>query len=193
MTDERVAMSRIVRSIARIPDHIARIGMVVSGSLVVVMMVLVTVDAGLRKLTGFSTQVAQEFSGYMLVAITFLSAGYGLRSGSFIRVTAFYERIPERIRPFVQLSYDLVNVLYVICLGYVTCRLVLSSYQQGTVSTQASGIPLYIPQLAMVVGVAVFGIAVLADIGADFRRIAPALGKRGKVMERPEARDDHVE
>ena len=155
----------------RLPDDLLRIGALLAGSLLICMMLMIAGDVALREFAGTSMLVASEMAGYMMVAVTFLSAGYSLRTGSFIRVTALLDRMPRVMRLFVQLLYDFLSLVYGLALGYFALQLALDSHARGIHSAQVSGTPLYIPQVAMVVGIGLLILAMLVEIGGGVARI----------------------
>ncbi len=114
-----------------------------------------------RSLLGLSFEFAEELSGYLLVAITFLAAADSFASGSFMRVDVLYARLPTAAR--ATLDRVLAVLAAILCGGFCwyLARLVLSSYRKGVVSPNLSAIPLWLPQLAMVVGMALLAVACL--------------------------------
>jgi TRAP-type C4-dicarboxylate transport system permease small subunit len=105
-----------------------------------------------------------DFTGFLLAAASFLSLAYTLRQGDHIRVTLLVSRLPRRAQ----------HVLEVWCIGFAlavsayfcryTASLMYESYTYHDLSSGMIAVPLWIPQLAMLVGIAVLCIALVDEL-----------------------------
>ena len=142
-------MTRVVTAVA---DRVAAVAAVVSGAAVVLMTVLVTVEVLSRDLFNFSTLIADEMSGYLLVALTFLGLAPTLRSGGFIRIDTYRARLQGGARQALELAIHLLALGYAVLLDWYLWWLALDAWRLGTTSIQVSRTPLWIPQMCMAVG-----------------------------------------
>ena len=133
-------------------DRVAAVAGVISGAAVVAMTVLVTVEVLSRDLFGRSTLIADEMSGYLLVALTFLGLAPTLRGGGFIRIDTYRARLRGRGRLALELAIHLLALGYSVLLDWYLWRLALDAWRLGTTSIQVSRTPLWIPQACMAVG-----------------------------------------
>ncbi len=100
-------------------------------------------------------------SGYALAFATFLSLGLGLRKAAHIRVTLLEVRLPRLAQ---RVSLTLVALLAVLIGGLFTYSLGQLAYQSYAWGDRGTGLlrePLWIPQLVMCIGAAVFLVAAI--------------------------------
>lgn len=109
-------------------------------------------------------------AGYALAFATFLSLGLGLRKAAHIRVTLLEVRLPQPVQRINLTIITLIAVgagaLFTYSLGQVAYQ----SYQWGDRGTGLLQEPLWIPQLVMCLGAAVFLIAAIDTFFEVLRR-----------------------
>jgi TRAP-type C4-dicarboxylate transport system permease small subunit len=142
-------MTRVVTAVA---DRVAGVAAVISGVAVVAMTALVTVEVLGRDLFNRSTLVADEMSGYLLVALTFIGLAPTLRGGGFIRIDTYRARLGGGARLALELAIHLLALGYAVLLDWYLWRLALDAWRLGTTSIQVSRTPLWIPQACMALG-----------------------------------------
>ena len=147
---------------------LANLGLWVAGFAVLSMVFLITVEVAGRKLFGFSTLVADEFSGYLLVVTTFMGGAYTLKMKGFTRMEAVYSHLKGTARWMVDLAFNLVSLVFLMIIDYWLWVHILSSYRSGFTSISIFQTPLYIPQLFMGIGVALLVIQVVLEIASLF-------------------------
>jgi len=133
-------------------DRVAAIAGAVSGAAVVAMTALVTVEVLSRDLFNRSTLIADEMSGYLLVALTFVGLAPTLRGGGFIRIDTYHARLRGGGHVALDLAIHLLALGYAALLDWHLWQLAADAWQLGTTSIQVSRTPLWIPQAAMAVG-----------------------------------------
>lgn len=107
-----------------------------------------------RNLLGFSFNVSDEYSGYILVLLTFLSLPLCVVHGSFHRVTFVLARFPARVQTVMLLVFDVLALVFAAVILWESTLLVLNSEQLGTTAPTLLMTPLWLPQLAMPIGAA---------------------------------------
>jgi TRAP-type C4-dicarboxylate transport system permease small subunit len=147
-------MSRFATGVARALDRVTSGLAHFSGVLLALVVVLVNVEIVMRYLFNASTLISDEYSGYLFVWMSLLGFGYALTTGQFLRVEAFVERLRGRRRHVLELFGAVAGVVVSIVLTYACARTFLASLSFGTRSIQPSATPLWIPQLAMPLGMA---------------------------------------
>ncbi|MEM7488254.1 MAG: TRAP transporter small permease [Pseudomonadota bacterium] len=117
-----------------------------------------------------------DFAGYMLTAGTFLALPWTLRSGGHVRVSLVTSRLPARAAWAVEL---VVLALAAAMVGYALWFAVLlaeESHRFGDTSPGIVPIPLWIPQIAMVLGMGLLLVALVDSLVETWRTGAPVIG-----------------
>lgn len=133
--------------VERICKILCRLG--VAGLIVIIDLELIT-----RNLLGFSFNLSDEYSGYILVLLTFLSLPLCVVHGAFHRVTFVLDKFPFRVRAVMLLAFDLTALVFSAIILWESAKLVLNSQELATTAPTILMTPLWIPQLAMPVGAA---------------------------------------
>ena len=145
-------------------DRVAAVADAVSGAAVVAMTALVTIEVLGRDLLNRSTLIADEMSGYLLVALTFLGLAPTLRGGCFIRIDTYRARLHGGGRVALEIAIHLLALGYAALLDWHLWRLALDAWRLGTTSIQVSRTPLWIPQGCMALGGALLVLDLLARL-----------------------------
>lgn len=101
---------------------------------------------------GHSMAGVDAYAGYCLAAGSFLALAATLQHGDHIRVTLVLQRMHGRLRWWMELFCLSVATLLSGYFAYFGARLVWGSYRFHDVSQNVDATPLWIPQLAMAVG-----------------------------------------
>lgn len=100
-----------------------------------------------------------DYAGYAMAAASFLALAYTLRRGGHIRVELVLQHLPPRARRPVELVVLALATALSWYFAYYAIRGVRFSWMLGDVSQGQDATPLWIPQLAMAVGVALLALA----------------------------------
>ncbi|TCT39065.1 TRAP transporter small permease [Martelella mediterranea] len=113
----------------------------------------------------FGTQFAgsDDLAGYCLVAIFFLALAPTYRRSEHIRVSLLLARLPETLKSKFETVLTLVSMIAVGWATWWLGRLVYDSHRFGDVAQGLLPVPLWIPQLTMVIGMAIFFVALVED------------------------------
>lgn len=129
-----------------------------------VMAFVVTADVLSRYILGASLQIAEEVASLGLVCLMFLSLGATFREQGFLRIDAIYGRLTGRPRRYLLILFHIValvvTAIYTVNLG----GLALDSFERGTRSDMALATPKYLPQTAMVIGMALLGLVIILGL-----------------------------
>jgi TRAP-type C4-dicarboxylate transport system permease small subunit len=135
-----------------------------------IMIFLVTLEVVGRRLFGFSTLVSDEFSGYLLVVITFMGAAYTLKTNGFTRMEVIYNRFAGVGRRVFNILFNLVALIFLVVADYWIWVYTLSSYRSETKSISIVQTPLFIPQSFMGLGVTLLLFEVMLELGLCLSR-----------------------
>jgi len=102
-----------------------------------------------------------EVSGFLLVGASFLGLAYTYVHGGHIRVTLVTGQLPPRVRVFVELWCLTIALALCLYWGWYVIVLVQDSIAFGEVSYGMVPVPLWIPQSAMLLGIALLTLALL--------------------------------
>lgn len=166
---------------------LAALFLVLICALVTAQVILNLIDMTASALTGSAFGLTipsySDFAGFFLAASSFLALAYTFRDGAHIRVSLMLQALP----PFWQWLCDLLSVAIALAFAaYFTWYaglLALESWEYGDVSTGMIPVALWIPQSAVVLGLAVLTIALLDDLVALLARREPSFaGKDDGVL-----------
>ena len=113
---------------------------------------------------GFLLRGADDISAWLCAASAFLALAHTFRKGELIRVGLWVERLGAVARRRVEI---LALAVAALCTGYMTwaiAKFVFESWKFNEVAQGLIKIPIWIPQLSLVLGSLIFLIAVLDDL-----------------------------
>ncbi|MCD6580669.1 MAG: TRAP transporter small permease [Desulfuromusa sp.] len=105
-----------------------------------------------------------DFTGFFLAAASFLALAYTLRQGEHIRVTLFLSHLSDRVRRWFEVWCLAVTSALTLYFTWYTLLLVRDSYSYHDLSSGMIAVPIWIPQLAMFLGLLVLAIALLDSL-----------------------------
>ncbi len=107
-----------------------------------------------------------EFTGFFLVAASFLALANSLRHGAHIRVTLLIRGLHPGPRRLIEIWCCTIALAFAAFFAWYSVALVWDSY----VSPGIVAVPIWIPQLSMPLGLIVFTIALADTVIAIIRR-----------------------
>ncbi len=105
-----------------------------------------------------------DFTGFLLAASSFLALAYTFRAGSHIRVSLVTAQIPEKYRHVVEFWCLGIAAAITAYFTRYALLLMLESLEYNDLSSGMIAVPLWIPQLFMVIGLAVLCLALVDDL-----------------------------
>jgi TRAP-type C4-dicarboxylate transport system permease small subunit len=144
----------------------------VSEAALLVMLGLVAVDIVTRSLLNFSFEVSDEVGGYMLVVISFVSLSACHVNRSFHEVEFVQARLGARGRSVSRLLFGLLALAASALLAWQYLRFELSSWRYGDVAPTYLATPLWLPRLAMALGMLALCFSLCRTLAAEARRLA---------------------
>ena len=145
---------------------------VVGSLLILALVVIVAAEVIGRSAFGHSFMVADEYSGYIAVMITFLGIPFAVDKEALLRVGFLVDRLREQPRRALELAFRLVAISVSGVIGYQLGRMALKSFERGTFASTPAQTPLWVPQGAMVLGMAFLVLMLAAQIVSDLRSLA---------------------
>lgn len=123
-----------------------------------------------------------EFAGFFLAASSFFALAYSLRRGAHIRVTLVIQHLGERPRHVAELWCILIAGALSGYFAFYVLNLVRESLEFGDVSPGMVPVPLWIPQLAMGLGLVMLTVALIDEFVCVLRGRRPSYHGRGESL-----------
>ncbi|QIE56766.1 TRAP transporter small permease [Pikeienuella piscinae] len=113
---------------------------------------------------GYLVSTGTEFAGFCMAASIFLALAWTLRSGGHIRVGLVLQALPPGPRRLVEI-WCLSGAVFAIGLfAWSATMMTWDSYRFGDVSVGLVPVPLWIPQIAMALGIILMEIALIEQL-----------------------------
>src|SRR5580700_4659256 len=142
----------------------------------IVMLVVIGVDILTRSLFNYSFEISDELGGYMLVVVTFVSLPVCQINDSFHHVELVQSRLSPFVRAVSHIIFDLLSLTFCALLLWQLARFEISSFRFGDRAPTYLATPLWIPQIAMMLGAAALCFSMVRTLAADVARLR-AIGK----------------
>lgn len=164
-------MSRrhIIRIFASVDALVGWFEKLTIGLSILMMALNIVLNVLSRALFSHSFYFSEEVNEILMVAITFVGLGYVTREGLHIRMSALYDRIPERPRRWLTIFISITTAAAMFFLAYYAFHYVQKVAGRGRV-TPAMQIPLWTIYVCVVFGFVIAGIQYLLSVYANIRR-----------------------
>lgn len=136
----------------------------VMASLILLAMVFLVAYGAIFRYLGLSTIGVEEIGGFSMVGIAFLPLGFVLMKKEHITVDLLVRHAGDTVRHVLFMIVNLaVSLFYCVFLLRSSIWLVRDTYSLNSVSITLR-VPLYLPQLFILIGTAVFSLALLVEM-----------------------------
>ena len=153
-----------LEKIAKIIDRISVASGHLCAYLVGILIFLVLFEVVTRYLFSWTPLIADEFSRYMVIAISFLGMAYAWREGAHVRVEALVSRLPVRERTWIRLATIIIGFVFVIALMYGSTEFYERSIEQNRRSDSWMRIRMIYPEMLIVIGFFLLALQMLTSI-----------------------------
>lgn len=153
------------------------LGLRIAQLAIVCMMALITCDVIARNVFRTSLLISDEVSGYLLVVMTFFGIAYSLRTGSLLRIEFILLALPKRLRAIVDVVFDVAALIVCLLLLRAMVRFTWITWEREAIAPTLIETPLWIPQLAMPLGMVILVIGFGLELRDSLLRLfgrAPA-------------------
>lgn len=154
-------MQRFVSESAR---KLSNGGAFIASVLLILLVVLILVEIVLRFFFNTSTMRADEYSGYLYLALVCFGFGYTFMRDGHIRITFLTSKVSSKTSSMIDIFAGIVTLCVLTFAFYRTLLLALDSFATQVVSEGVSATPLYIPQMVLPLGLLLFMVAMVAYI-----------------------------
>ena len=153
-----------MKQLGRVIDSIVNVGGYFSGWLVPLMMLLVLAEVFMRYVMHQPPLVADEFSAYMLVALSFLGAAYTWKEKGLVRITALVSRLPPMVSSWLRLIMLVLAFIFVALLSNTAYHYLTFSFKFNMSSASHLQFPLQGPQMSLIIGFVLLSLLLIVEI-----------------------------
>lgn len=139
-------------------------GAYLSSLLLVSLVILILIEIFIRYFFDMSTMIADEYSGYLYLASIFLGLAYTFKEDAHIRINIITSKMSKKTNRFIDVFAGLITIVVLSFAFYRTILFTYDSYEMEMVSESVSETPLYLTQLVMPLGIAIFILTVLVFV-----------------------------
>lgn len=123
---------------------------------------------------GLLLRGADDIVGWLCGASAFLAYGYSFRHGEMVRVSLILEHFGPRVRRRIEHFALAAAVAFAAYLLWAVAGFVWQSWKFNEVAQGLLRVPIWIPQLSLVIGAAIFLVAVIDEFVTLLRGRRPA-------------------
>lgn len=160
-----------MNKIGRVVEKVADLSGYFCGWLVPLMMILVVAEVFMRYLIHRPLLIADEFSAYLLVVLSYLGLAYTWKQGGHVRITILVTHLPSRWASWIRLIGLVLTFIFLVGLSQAGYRMILYALKMDLRSETFYTFPLFWPQLAIFAGFALLTLQVLVEIFRAFLKI----------------------
>jgi TRAP-type C4-dicarboxylate transport system permease small subunit len=160
-----------MRKLRKVIEAVLDVADAVSGVALVAAMVLIMVEVITRYVIAHPFTLADEYSGYALVILTFLSLASTMNKGGHIRITFAVQPMPGKISNWLRLVTLIVGLGWVGLAFVVSTEWVIDSFRRGMKSISTLMTPLGYPRMVIPIGLLLLFFAFVLAIGKVIRAI----------------------
>ena len=157
----------MVRRVRAVLDAIYFAGGLLAALCLIAILVLIVIQM-VARWTGEVFAGAPDYAGYAMAAASFLAFAHALNRGAHIRVSLLLTSVPPRARRYVEIWCFAIGTALGWYFVYYAARFVYWSWQFNDISQGTDATPLWIPQMAMLVGAFIFALALTDHLVALF-------------------------
>jgi TRAP-type C4-dicarboxylate transport system permease small subunit len=155
----------------QIMDKIAYVCGLIGSGLVPIMVFMVAVEVFMRYVLKNPPMIADEFSAYMLVALSYLGLAVTWRQGGHVRITLLVSRLPVKLAGWLRLVVLIIIFIFMVAITHSAFSMVVYAYEINLRSDTWLTFPLIWPQLTVFIGFLILTLILPADIVKVYRKI----------------------
>ena len=152
-------------------ESLIKVTGLLSGWLVFLMMVLVLFEVFMRYVLNQPPMIADEFSAYMLVAISLLGLAYTWKERGHIRISILVKRLPPRVSSWLRLTGLVLAFVFTSELTRASYSFIALSFKLHIHSATWLHFPLQGPQMTIPIGFGLLSLMLLLAIVKAIKNI----------------------
>ncbi len=159
----------MINLLEKFSKGLSKVGAYISSLLFVGLVVLIMTEIIGRSFFDYSTMLADEYSGYFYLAAVFFGLSYTFNEGGHIRINLVTSRLSESAVRVLDIFAGILSSGVMIFAGYYSLLYMIDSKEMEMLSENVSETPLYLTQIPIVIGLALF---ILAFVVFTLKRIS---------------------
>lgn len=120
-------------------------------------------QAGMRA-AGLLFRGADDIVAWLCAASAFLALGYTFRHGDLVRVSLLINRLPPRLRHGAEIACLSAALVVVGYIAWAAASFVYESWKFNELAQGLIQIPIWMPQMSLVLGAFILAVAVLDEL-----------------------------
>lgn len=116
-----------------IDNLLSKIEAVMLATGVLLMALNTCVNVVARFVFGEGLFFAGEINRILIILITFAGIGFAARLGRHIRMSAFFDMLPDKGRKFVMIIVSVVTAIIMLILAYFSFQYIINVYERGRI------------------------------------------------------------
>ena len=147
------------------------------GWLVFAMMALVLVDVTSRYVLNNPLSIAEEYGGYLLVAVTCMGLAFAWQERSHVRVEFVLVKLPPVLRGWLRVFTVGLAFVFSIFMVLASYELVEFSFMFGTRSGSWLRTPIAYPQMVLIAGSVLLFLQLIVELANTLKRAVEGKGE----------------
>jgi TRAP-type C4-dicarboxylate transport system permease small subunit len=153
-----------MQKLVRVLDRLVAITGHFLGWLLLAMIGLVFFEVIMRYVFRNPPIIADEFSSYILVAISFIGLAYCWRQKGHVRVTSFVIMMPKKVQNWLRMATLILALAFAVMLCQAAYYFLQNTFHFHTLSKSWLRVPLQWPQLSIGIGYALLVLWTIYEI-----------------------------
>ena len=158
-----------MKSLYNIVNKLSLWAAYLSGLVLVSLVLLILTEIFIRYAFDMSTMIADEYSGYLYLASIFLGLAYTFNEKAHIRINIVTSRLSKKANRLIDIIAGIISTLVLSFAFYRTVLFTYDSYDLEMLSEAVSETPLYLTQIIMPIGIALFILSTLVFVIKGFK------------------------
>lgn len=134
-----------------------------------------------------------DFTGFFLAAASFLALAYTLKDGGHIRVSLVLQMLSKKAQRFFEIWCLFVASAIAVFFTIYTSFLVYESFAYNDLSPGIIPIPIWMPMMPMLIGLAIFATALVDDLFRVIYGHSPSYAGKGENLLEDDPASLHAE
>jgi len=154
----------MIKILTALNKKLSLTGASLSALLIVALVGLIMVEIIGRSFFDYSTMLADEYSGYFYLALVFLGFAYTFDEEGHIRISIITSRLQDSAKRWVDIVAGVMTLAILLFALYYSWDFMMESHEMEMLSEGVSETPLYLTQIPIVVGLALFAFSALVFV-----------------------------
>ena len=153
----------MIKKLLKAVDACSKLGAYLSALCILAIVGLIVVEIICRTFFNVSTFIADEYSGYLMVAAVMAGLGFTLQTDGHIRITICLARLGPAGKRNFELAATLAGLAITLFALYHAVLMVQDTFSYDMRADSISETPLYIPQLLVPIGLLSLALQLVAQ------------------------------